>query len=427
MLTLFAFVKTVKGHIGSTVSQIVQSELLRYLGPGFIITIGFIDPGNWATNIEGGARFGYTLLWVITLSTLMLILLQSMSARVGIVTGRSMAANIRKNFSKPASAFLGFTILLAAVATDVAEFLGAALGFNLLFGIPTPVGALLTFAIVLWAILAQRYEKLERMIVVFLAGIAGAYLVELFIVKPDLSASARGLVIPSLDSSSIVIAMAMLGAVVMPHNIYLHSNVIQSREWSEQPHRKRKLMRFEFIDTTLAMTMGWAVNSAMIMVAAAVFFKHGVVVTSIEQASVTLKPLAGAAASAIFGFALLLSGVGSAVTSSLAKVNVLTGFLGRPEDTHSPFYRIGLIAMTIPAIIIIAMGFDSLKTLILSQVVLSLQLPFTIIPLLLLVRSKRVMGEFASGRWEMSLGIIVAAIVIGLNILLLYGSFGGSF
>jgi manganese transport protein len=416
-----------KSVFNNGMAYIRGSELLRYLGPGFLVTVGFIDPGNWATNIEGGARFGYSLLWVIVLSTLMLILLQSMSARIGITTGKSLAANIRQHFPKPASNFLGFTILIASAATSLAEYLGAAIGFKILFGIPMIIGAILTMIIVVTAVLAQRYEQLERMIVLFLAAIAAAYLIELFIVKPNVAATAEGMILPRLNSQSILIAMAMLGAVVMPHNIYLHSNVIQSREWSKDPTKRRKLIRFELVDTTLAMTLGWAVNSAMIIVAAAVFFRHGIVVTSIEQASATLQPLAGELAKGLFGFALLLSGIGSSITSSLSEANVLTGFLGKPEDPHSTFYRVGLIAISIPAVIIIGLGLNSLKTLILSQVVLSIQLPFTIIPLLILAASRKVMGDYASSKIELISSIIVAAIIIMLNILLLYVTFGGTF
>lgn len=409
------------------VDRMKQSELLRYLGPGFLITVGFIDPGNWATNIEGGARSNYSLLWVIVLSTIMLIILQNISARIGIVTSRSLASNIRKHFPGAASGFVGATALIACAATDVAEYLGAALGFRILFGIPIIIGAIITLIIVVIAILGQKYEKLERMIVVFLAGIAAAYLIELFIVKPDMAAVARGMVIPRVNSDSILVAMAMLGAVVMPHNIFLHSNVIQSREWTGDRDRRRRLMKFEMVDTTLAMLMGWAVNSAMIIVAAAVFFRNGIVVTSIEQASATLRPLAGNAASLLFGVALLLSGVGSSITSSLSEANVLTGFLGKPEDTHSRFYRIGLVVTSIPAVIIIAMHIDSFRVLILSQVVLSLQLPFTVIPLMLIARSRRIMGDYASKGMEWALVIAVAIVVIGLNALLIYRTFGGKF
>ncbi len=410
-------------------------SLLRYLGPGFIVTLGFIDPGNWATNIAGGSQFGYTLLWVISLSTLILILLQHMVARLGIVTGKSLAANIYQRFPRWASGILGLTIFLACIATDLAEYLGAALGFQLLFGIPPILGAPLTVLIVFIAILGQRYHSLERMIIVFLAIIAGCYVVELVLVKPDWLALAPHIVVPSVSSANIVIAMGILGAVVMPHNIYLHSNVIQSRDWGVDEGERNKLIKFELWDTILAMSAGWLVNSAMIIVAGAVFYRHGVVVESIEQASSTLKPLASQIAGAfgghlaqlLFGVALLFAGIGSSITSSLAEANVLTGYLGRPEDPHSRFYRVGLIVTSLPAVAVIAMGLDSYKVLILSQVALSIQLPFTMIPLVMLVRSKQVMGSMRSGLVEYILAITASVLIIGLNVLLLYQTFGGKF
>lgn len=410
--------------------------LLRYLGPGFIVTVGFIDPGNWATNIAGGSEFGYRLLWVITLSTLMLVLMQHMVARMGIVTGKSLAVNIHTRFPKWASVPLGASIVLACVATDMAEYLGAALGFQLLFGIPPVIGAPLTVLIVVIAILGQRYHRLERMILAFLAVIAVCYVVELFLVRPNWSAVAPGLIIPNLDSKSILIAMAMLGAVVMPHNIYLHSNVIQSRDWGVSDHQRRRLIRFELWDTSLAMALGWLVNGSMIIVAAAVFHRHGVLVGSIEQASETLRPLTahitggdfgGRLAQLMFGVALLFAGIGSSITSSLAEANVLAGFAGKPEDPHSTFYRFGLVATSIPCMIIIAMGIDSYKALIYSQVALSVQLPLTIVPLVVLARSEKVMGAFRSRGIEFALALAVSALIIGLNVLLLYQTFGGTF
>ncbi|TAK34967.1 MAG: hypothetical protein EPO21_07880 [Chloroflexota bacterium] len=414
-------------HASRLLGNLRTSQVLRYLGPGFLVTVGFIDPGNWATNIAGGAQFGYRLLWVIALSTLMLILLQGMSARLGIVTGRSLAANVRQHFPRPVAAVFGVTIVLACVATDLAEYLGAALGFYLLFGIPPIVGAPITVGIVLFSILGQGHERLERMIIGFLAVIAICYLVELFLVDVSWKAALPSVVVPSISSDSIVIAMGMLGAVVMPHNIYLHSNVIQSREWGKTPEERGRLLRFETLDTVLSMGMGWLVNSAMIIVAAAVFFSHGVAVSSIEKASTTLQPLAGDLARLLFAVALLFAGVGSSITSSLAEANVITGYTGRPEDPHSRYYQLALIVTSVPAMLVIALGLDSYVVLILSQVALSIQLPFTIIPLLLLVGNRRVMGTYASGRIEKLLGIAVAVIVVGLNVLLLYGTLGGGF
>jgi len=217
-------------RIRESFTKTALGQFLRYLGPGFIVTVGFIDPGNWATNLAGGSRFEYQLLWVISLSTLMLILLQNMSARLGIVTGRSMAANVRNLFPRWVSNLLGVTIILACAATDLAEYLGAALGFYLLFRIPPALGAPLTVALVIVAILGQRYKRLERMIIGFLAVIAGCYVIELVLVRPEWGRLLPHVVLPSISSQSILVAMGMLGAVVMPHNIYLHSNVIQSRD-----------------------------------------------------------------------------------------------------------------------------------------------------------------------------------------------------
>ena len=397
-------------------------EFLRYLGPGFLVTVGFIDPGNWATNIAGGSDFRYQLLWVITLSTVMLILLQNMSARLGIITGRSLASNIRDYFPRWLSNIFGSTIVVACFATDVAELLGGAIGFNLLFGFPIVIGALLTVIIEVVVIVGQRYHHIERLIIAFLAVIAGCYLVELALVDPEWTTLLPRTIIPTVNSQNIYVAMGMLGAVVMPHNIYLHSNVIQSREWHGDEAQKRKLISFELADTTLAMLMGWLVNSAMIVVAAAVFWRNGLSVVSIEQAAETLRPLAGNLAYVLFALALLLAGIGSSITSSMAEVNVITGFLGKPEDPKSLIYRVGIFVTAIPAFLVIALKLDSFKVLILSQVALSIQLPFTIIPVIILARSRKVMGRFRSGNFELTAGIIVAAIIIALNGYLLYST-----
>jgi len=406
-------------------SDLFSRELLRYLGPGFIVTIGFIDPGNWATNIAGGSQFGYRLLWVISLSTLMLIFLQHFAAKLGIVTGRSLAANIRSTAPRPLAWVLGVTILVACTATDLAEYLGAALGFFLLLRIPTVIGAPLTVAIVFVVILGQQYHRLERLIIIFLAVIAGCYIVELFLVHPSWGSAARDWVVPDLSGDSILVALAMLGAIVMPHNIYLHSNVIQSRDWDVAPERRVRLLRYELADTTLAMGAGWLVNSAMIIVAASVFFSHSITVSSIQQASDTLRPLVGPVAQFLFGMALLFAGVSSSVTSSLAEANVVTGYLGRAENPHSRTYRIGLVVTSVPALIVIALGLNAYKLLIVSQVALSIQLPFTVIPLLWLCRRQATMGDSRMGMPTFLVGVVMAAIIIGLNVFLLYRLFFG--
>jgi manganese transport protein len=396
--------------------------LFSFLGPGFLITVGFIDPGNWATNIEGGSKFGYKLLWVITLSTIMLIVIQNMAAKLGIATGKSLAVNIRERFSRPVSALLGLTIVLACVATDVAELLGGAIGFNLLFGMPLWSGALLTVLLEVFLIVSQRYHRIEAIIMGFLGIIGLCYLVEILIVKPDWAELAPSMVVPSVNRSSIYVAMAILGAVVMPHNIFLHSNVIHSRKWGISEDEKMALLHYEKIDTLSAMLLGWVVNSAMIIVAAAVFCRHRVVVESIEQASATLKPLAGPLAGLLFAVALVFAGVGSSVTSSMAEVNVITGFLGKPEDPRTLLYRISVFITAIPSLIIILLAMNTFRILIFSQVVLSIQLPFTLVPLLILCRDRSRMGCFKSSRLEFASAIVISAVVIILNIFLLYST-----
>ena len=399
--------------------------LFSFLGPGFLITIGFIDPGNWATNIEGGSRFGYELLWVVTLGTIMLILIQHMAAKLGIATGKSLAVNIREYFPKPVAAFLGFSVLLSCIATDVAELLGGGIGLSLLFGFPLWIGILLTLLIKAFLLISQRYHRIEKIIVGFLGIITLCYIFELLIVHPDWSVIAPKLVIPTIGRNSIYIALAILGALVMPHNIFLHSNIIHSRKWGVSEEEKRDLLRYEKIDTLFAMTLGWIVNSAMIIVAASVFFRNHIPITTIEQASVTLKPLAGQLAGILFAIALVFSGISSSITVSMAEGNIITGFLGKPEDPRTALYRSAVLVTSIPAVLIILFSADTFRILILSQVILSIQLPFTLIPLLLLSRNSRIMGSFKSRNLEFTAASIISALVIGLNIYFFYTTLTG--
>lgn len=399
--------------------------LLSFLGPGFLVTLGFIDPGNWATNLEGGSRFGYELLWVVTLGTLMLVLIQHMAAKLGIATGKSLAVNIRDFFPRPVSAFLGVTVVLACVATDVAELVGGGIGFSLLFGLPLWAGALLTLLLELFLVISQRYHRIETIIVGFLGMIAFCYLVELLIVRPDWHAAARALVVPKARRESIYAAMAILGAVVMPHNIFLHSNVIHSRTWGISDDEKMSLLRYEKIDTLFAMLLGWVVNSSMIIVAASVFFHNHIQVQSIEQASATLRPLAGPLAGLLFAIALVFSGVGSSMTSSMAEANVIAGFLGKPEDPRTPFYRASVVVTALPSFLIILFNSDTYRLLIFSQMLLSIQLPLTLLPLLILCRHRGVMGRFRSCTFEFIAASLFSGIVIVLNIYLIYTSMTG--
>ena len=394
--------------------------LLTFLGPGFLVTVGFIDPGNWATNIEGGSSFGYELLWVVTLGAVMLLLIQHMAAKLGIATGKSLAVNIREYFPKPLAAFLGVSVLLACIATDVAELLGGGIGFQLLFGIPMWVGVLLTLLLEVFLIISQRYHRIEKIIVGFLGIITLCYILELLIVKPDWLVIGPSLVIPSIGKKSIYVALAILGALVMPHNIFLHSNIIHSRELGNSEAEKTEQLRYEKIDTFLAMTLGWVVNSAMIIVAASIFFRNHIPVTTIEQASVTLTPLAGPFAGLLFAIALVFSGISSSITVSMAEANIITGFLGKPEDPRTLLYRISVFITAIPAVLIILLSVDTFRLLIFSQVILSIQLPFTLIPLLMLFSNKKVMGSFKSRNVEFAAAIIISALVIGLNMYFFY-------
>ena len=400
-------------------------DFLRYLGPGFIVTVGFVDPGNWATNVAGGSEFNYSLLWVITLGTLMLILFQSMSARLGIVTGHSLAYNIRNRFPRPLSAIFGSSIVLACVATDLAELLGGALGFQILFGLPLLAGGLITAVLQILLIVTGRYRHIERIVVAFIGVIAVCYVIELALVHPDWASAAHHAFVPHLGKTSMLVAVGMLGAVVMPHNVYLHSNVVLSRRQPSDDRGRRRLITYELGDTSLALGLGWMINCAMVIVAAAVFFRHGVTVNSLTQASATLEPLAGSLARLLFGIGLLFAGLGSSFTSAMAEVNVLTAFLGRPEDPRSKLYRIGLFVLAIPALAVVAAGLDPLRVLIYSQVALTIQLPLTILPLLLLVFSKKVMGDFRSGRAERVLAIVATLVLSVLNTLFLYTLAGG--
>jgi manganese transport protein len=416
--------RTLKARL-SSLGIYFSRDFLRYLGPGFIVTVGFIDPGNWATNVAGGSEFNYKLLWIITLSTLMLILFQNLSARLGIVTGHSLAYNVRRRFSRRWTALLGSTVVLACIATDIAELLGGAMGFQLLFGLPLIAGGVITLVLKVALILTGRYRHVERIVVLFIGIIAFCYLIELALVHPDWAQAARGAVVPNLNGASIAIAIGMLGAVIMPHNIYLHSNVVLNRDQPTDDEGRRRLVKYEQGDTAIAMGLGWMVNSAMVVVAAAVFFRHGVTVGSLDQASSTLEPLAGSAARLLFGIGLLLAGLGSSFTSAMAEVNVLTAYLGRPENPRTTFYRVGLFVLSLPALAVIASGIDPFKILIYSQVALSIQLPLTLFPLVLLVSDRRVMDSFASRGVERALAWAAAVVVTGLNLLLIYSLAGG--
>lgn len=394
-----------------------------YFGPAFVASVAYVDPGNFATNIEGGARFGYSLLWVLLWSNAMAVLIQFLAAKLGIATGRTLPQLCRALYPRPVNIGLWVAAELAALATDLAEFLGAALGFYLLFGIPLLPAALLT-AVAVFLILAMEtygFRRLEQSIMVFLVIIGAAYGVEVFLVKPYWPAVWRGVLVPTLTSDSVYVAVGMLGATVMPHVIYLHSALVLHRHTGDPEHERRH-QRLELIDCLVAMNGAWLVNSAMVVLAAAAFFQAGSPVHSIEDAHRTLSPLVGRASSLLFGIALLASGLSSSTVGTLAGQVVVEGFL---NIRISVFLR--RFVTMLPALFVIAVGLDAMRVLVLSQVALSFALPFALIPLVLLTRRRDVMGEHANLRRTNWLAYAAVAVIVGMNALLLYNIFGGSF
>jgi manganese transport protein len=394
-----------------------------YFGPAFVASVAYMDPGNFATNIEAGSRFGYDLLWVLLWSNAMAILVQYLSAKLGIATGRTLPECCREHFSRPVTLGLWVAAEIAAMATDLAEFLGAALGFYLLFHMPLLPAALVTGVCVFLILLVEQYgfRNLELEIMGLVAVIGVAYAIEVLLVHPAWGAIARGTVIPVVNSSSIYVAVGMLGATVMPHVVYLHSSlVLPRRETRDQAHTWHRKMAT--IDVLVAMNGAWLVNSAMVVMAAAAFFGHGLNVESIRQAHSTLEPLLGRLAAGAFAIALLASGLSSSTVGTMAGQVIIEGFL---KIRFSIFLR-RLLTM-IPALVVIAVGLDPLKILILSQVALSFCLPFALIPLLVLTRRRDIMGIHVNNRWSNLLAWTTTAVILALNGLLIVQAFGVNF
>jgi len=395
-------------------------DIFKYIGPGLLVTVGFIDPGNWAANIATGSEFGYTLLWVVSLSTIMLIVLQHNVAHLGIATGLclSEAATI---YLKPwiSKSVLSFAVL-ASVSTSLAEILGAAIALNMLFNVPMRLGALLVTLFVIIMLFSHSYKKIERWIIGFVSIIGLSFLYELFLVKVDWIQAGISWIKPSFPEGSILLIMSVLGAVVMPHNLFLHSEIIQSRQWNLQDEKIiKKQLRFEFADTLFSMIIGWAINSAMILLAAATFFAKNQKVEELPQAKQLLEPLLGSNASVVFAVALLFAGIASSITSGMAGGSIVSGMYKEPYDVKDNHSRIGVVISLVGALILIFFISNPFKGLILSQVFLSVQLPFTIAVQLYLTSSKKVMGKYANSRFLIGLLSAIAGIVTFLNIKLL--------
>ena len=396
------------------------SRFLRYLGPGILVAVGFIDPGNWATNMAAGADYGYGLLWVVTLSTIMLILLQHNAAHLGIVTGLCLSEAASAYLKPWAARAVLLSAVAAAVATAMAEILGGAIALNLLFHIPLKLASLMTAGFCSWLLWSNSYKKLEKIIVGFVSLIGISFVYELSLVQIDWPQAALGWVQPAFPEGSIAVIMGVLGAVVMPHNLFLHSEIIQSRQWNiENDAIIKRQLKYEFLDTLLAMGIGWAINSAMILVAAATFFANKVKVDELQQAQEMLKPLVGPWAALIFAVALLFSGISSTTTAGMAGGSIFAGIFGEPyaiKDRHSWLGVAVTYGLAAAALLLID---DAFQALLYSQIALSIQLPWTIFLQLYLTSSPRVMGKYANTNLQKIILGLVGATVAVLNAMLL--------
>lgn len=395
-------------------------NFLKYIGPGLLVTVGFIDPGNWASNLMAGSKFGYSLLFVVTLSTIMLVILQHNAAHLGIATGYCISEAASYHLKPWISKSVLGTAMLAAISTAMAEILGAAIALNMLFKIPIQIGSVMSFAFIMIMLYTNSYKKLEKWIIGFVSLIGLAFLFELTLVNIDWGLAAKSWVVPSFPNGSMLIIMSVLGAVVMPHNLFLHSEVIQSRQWNLTDEATiKKQLKYEFADTLFSMIVGWAINSAMILIAAATFFSQNQVVNELSQANKMLAPLLGNSASIVFAIALLFSGISSTITAGMASGSIFSGIFKEPYDIHDSHTKVGVGGTLIIALVIIFFIGDPFKGLIYSQMFLSIQLPITIILQLYLTSSKKVMGKFANKSLSKIVLWIIAIIVIALNLMLL--------
>ena len=417
-------IKDAKAVLRGTSKKSKLANLLPFLGPAFIASVAYVDPGNFATNIAGGAQFGLTLLWVILASNLMAILLQSLSAKLGIATGKNLAEQCRTHFPKWFVYFLWVLMELVAIFTDLAEFLGAAIGFNLLLGIPLWVAGILTgiTTFIILGLERKGFRPLEAVISGMVGVVAVSYVIETIIVKPVWGQVLYHSVVPAFSGSeSILVAAGILGATVMPHAIYLHSALTQGRVVVKKPSLLKKLFHYELIDILIAMGVASLVNGAMLVMAATTFNSKGLVnVATLEVAYKTLEPLMGKAASWVFGISLLMSGLSSASVGTMSGQVIMQGFL----TWEIPVWVRRLVTM-VPSLIVIAIGLDPTRTLVISQVVLSFGLPFAIIPLAMFTSRRSVMGVLVNSRLTTILVSAVAGLIVVLNFYLLYTTFTG--
>jgi manganese transport protein len=401
------------------------ANLLPFLGPAFIASVAYVDPGNFATNIAGGAQFGLTLLWVILASNLMAILIQSLSAKLGIATGKNLAEQCRDHFPKWFVYFLWVLMELVAIFTDLAEFLGAALGFNLLLGIPMWIAGILTgiTTFIVLALERRGFRSLEAVISAMVGMVAISYVIETIIVKPVWGEVLYHSVVPAFSGSeSILLAAGILGATVMPHAIYLHSALMQGRVVVKKPTLLKRLFRYELVDVLIAMGVASLVNGAMLVMSAFTFHANGLTnIGTIQMAYKTLEPLLGKASSYVFGFSLLMSGLSSASVGTMSGQVIMQGFL----NWEIPVWVRRLVTM-VPSLVVIFLGLDPTRTLVISQVLLSFGLPFAIIPLIRFTSDKKLMGVLVNRKITNILAWGVAGLILLLNFYLIYATFIGA-
>jgi manganese transport protein len=399
-------------------------DLFRYIGPGLLVTVGFIDPGNWASNLAAGAGYGYKLLWMVTLSTVMLIFLQHNVAHLGIATGLCLSEATTIYVRKRYARLLLSSAMVASVSTSLAEILGGAIALNMLFHVPIKAGAVLVAAFVIIMLFSNSYRVIEKWIIAFVSIIGLSFLYELSLVKIDWHEAVSGWFVPSFPQGSMVIIMSVLGAVVMPHNLFLHSEIIQSRQWHLQDEKViKKQLKFEFLDTLFSMGVGWAINSAMILLAATAFFISGTHVTELQQANHLLAPLLGNNAAVVFAVALLFSGVSSSITSGIAAGTIFAGMFREPYDIKDNHSRLGVIISLVLATAIIFLIKDPFRGLIMSQMILSIQLVFTIFLQIYLTSSEKVMGRYKNTPFMKIMLYTIGVIVSLLNLSLLISFF----
>ena len=399
-------------------------DILRFIGPGLLVTVGFIDPGNWASNLAAGADYGYALLWMVTLSTIMLIVLQHNVAHLGIATGLCLSEAAALHLKPSYANLILSSAMLASISTSLAEILGGAIALNMLFGIPISAGAILVALFVMIMLYTNSYKMIEKWIIAFVSAIGLSFLYELSLVTIDWNRAIGGWVTPAFPKGSMMVIMSVLGAVVMPHNLFLHSEIIQSRQWNlKDASVIKKQLKYEFFDTLFSMLVGWAINSAMILLAAATFFTTKISVSELQQANVLLSPLLGHHAAIVFATALLFAGIASTITSGMAAGSIFAGMFQEPYDIKDNHSRLGVAISLVTAVGIVFLVSNPFQGLLISQMMLSLQLPFTIFLQVFLTSSEQVMGRYKNSSLSNVILYGIGGIVTILNIALFISMF----